>query len=163
MIALLFGLASVAAALAGGGWWPLLIVAAGLHAVRRRWSTPLAVLVTVASLPFDLQSTLQDGAAALAGALGAVALALRWTARIPWRALPVASVALLAILLSWSQWPPHGFWDSSDVAVRARLSVLAVLALALLVWSYGPRYRNRVEAPSEGGAAGTTGARDEAR
>ena len=165
MIPTLLGVAAAVAAFAAGAPWWLALPAAALFAIPGRLAPAAAAVATAAILPWGAAGLLPALLCWAAGTLGALAAAMRLGGAVPWVALPWTAGLVLLTELAWPLLPPDGFWTASDVAARARLGVLAALALVGLAVRYRPRYRN-VDPGAAGaaaGASGTAGALDESR
>lgn len=146
---LLAGVAALLGLLAGAPWW---ILAAALPAAAPwRWPPVLSAAAIVALLPWGTGPLWMDLACFTAGLLAAWAALHRLGGAVPWVAVPWFLGGLLALGLLWPVLPPAGYWADADVAVRARILVLAALAVVGSAVHYLPRYRDwrRLDADAE--------------
>lgn len=172
MISFLLGVvACVLAVVAGGSWWTLF--AAAPFAIPGRIGPLVGTVALFVFLPFALAPAWASLLLAASGALALLALLRRVGGRMPWVALPWWFAALVVILAGSPYLPPAGVWVDSDLALRLRILLLAVIALVGGAVTYRPRYRNEPAPPGSppvgglGGAApggpGSTGGRDAKR
>ena len=136
-------LAAVAAALgllAGAPWWILL--AALPAAVPWRWPPVVSAVAIVALLPWGDGPLWMALACFTAGLLAAWAALHRLGAAVPWVAVPWYFAGVLVLGALWPVLPPAGYWADADVAIRARILVLAALAVVGGAVRYLPRYRD---------------------
>lgn len=137
---LLAALAAALGLLAGGPWWILL--AALPAALPWRLPPALAAVAIVALLPWDAGPLWKDLACAAAGVLAAWAPLYRLARVVPWVALPWYLGAVLVLGFLWPVLPPSGYWVDADVAVRARILVLAAVAAVAGASTFMPRYHD---------------------
>lgn len=145
---LLAALAAALGLLAGGPWW--LLLAAAPAALPWRSTTALSAVAIVALLPWGAGAPWADLACLTAGILAGWAVLHRIARAVPWVAVPWFFAGVLALALLWPLLPPAGYWADADVSVRARILVLAGLALAASAATYLPRYRDWTGASDRG-------------
>ena len=154
-------LAAALGLLAGSPWWILL--AALPAAIPWRLPPVISAFAIVALLPWQAGPVWLDLACVVAGVLAAWAALHRLAGVVPWVALPYLVGLVLVLGILWPFLPPEGYWVDSDVAVRARILVLAAVAVVASAVHYLPRYRNPALGSDWTGGLGTSGGRDETR
>ncbi len=163
---ILAAVAALLGLLAGAPWWILLFALPA--AIPWRLPPALGAIAIVALLPWA-PGTAGQLACFAAGLLAAWSALHRLGGAVPWAAVPWVGGAVLLLSFAWGVLPPAGYWSDSDVAIRARIVVLAALAAVAGAATYLPRYRNPAPGPAPGppaadsGALGTSGGRDDKR
>lgn len=161
---ILAALAAVLGLLAGAPWWILALALPA--AVPWRLPPALGAVGLVALLPWTAGAAGQLACFA-AGVLAAWSALHRLGRAVPWAAVPWIGGAVLLLTFTWGVLPPSGYWADSDVAVRARIAVLAALAVVAAAATYLPRYRNPAPGPfaadPASAALGASGGRDDSR
>ena len=145
----LLGAACAALAFAAGARWWAALVALRVVQVPGRLAPLGGAVAAAALLPWarlELASTLLAFATGIAAAWAVLA---RLGPGLPWVALPWFAALLLAGALLWGVLPPAGFWEASDVAVRARLVSLAAALIIACAVTYLPRYPGTAPDPQQ--------------
>lgn len=133
-------LAAALGLLAGSPWWILL--AALPAAIPWRLPPLLSAIAIVVLLPWQAGPVWLDLACVTAGVLAVWSALHRLAKVVPWVALPYLIGAVLVLGILWPLLPPEGYWVDADVAVRARILVLAAIAVVASALNYLPSYRS---------------------
>jgi len=144
MARILGGAACALAFVLGAPWWACVAALAGFM-VPGRLAPVAGTIVVLAFLPAGIGPAWTSLALVAVGTLAAAACLVRLGGAIPWVALPWLGGVAAILLLAWPFLPPDGFWEGTDVAVRARILVLAAVAMVGMAVTYRPRYRDEVQ------------------